>query len=334
MADHVRNQARRIVIVTPAGAGGGNRVTALRWAKLLRELGESVRVRHEWQGEPASVLIALHARRTAASIDRFAAACPAAPLIVASTGTDLYVDLTGGGEPAERVRTSMRLASRVVVLQPLALSSLPPEVHDRARVVYQSLPASTCESREPKTIDGTFDVCVLANVRDVKDPLLAARAARDLPATSSVRVLHAGSASGTESDALETERASNRRYTPLGSLRREAALRVLGRSRLCICTSRVEGGPNAITEALALGVPVLATRIDGCVGLLGTSYPGYFPVGDAAALAALLERAETEPAFLAELQARCRARAWIASPERERESLRALLAGSAQGVPA
>jgi hypothetical protein len=65
--------------------------------------------------------------------------------------------------------------------------------------------------------------------------------------------------------------------------------------------------------------------MSGNLGMLGPDYPGYFPVGDAAALADLLRRAETEPAFLADLARHCAARAPLFAPEREAAGLRALV---------
>jgi glycosyltransferase involved in cell wall biosynthesis len=59
----------------------------------------------------------------------------------------------------------------------------------------------------------------------------------------------------------------------------------------------MEGGANVVSEAIRIGVPVLASRIPGNVGLLGAGYPGYFPPGDAAALAALLARAQADAGF-------------------------------------
>src|SRR6185503_17039083 len=112
----------------------------------------------------------------------------------------------------------------------------------------------------------------------------------------------------------------------LGELPRGRALRVLARSRLMVLSSLSEGGANAISEALACSVPVLASRIPGNVGLLGEDYPGYFPVGDEQALADLLWRAESEPDFLKALQAACAQRAPLFTPERETEAWRALLA--------
>ena len=75
------------------------------------------------------------------------------------------------------------------------------------------------------------------------------------------------------------------RYRWLGALSQAAARRAIARARALVHMSRMEGGANVVIEAVRSGVPVLASRIDGNVGLLGADYDGYFPVGDAAALA-------------------------------------------------
>ena len=74
----------RITIVTPAAAGSlhGNRNTATRWARLLRELGHRVQVAVFWNGAAVDLLIALHARRSHESIGRFAGDFPGRPLVV------------------------------------------------------------------------------------------------------------------------------------------------------------------------------------------------------------------------------------------------------------
>ncbi len=151
-------------------------------------------------------------------------------------------------------------------------------------------------------------MCVLGHLRPVKDPFRTALAARLLPASSRVRVLHLGAALSEEmAERARQEAAANPRYRWLGELPRWRALRVLGRCRLLALTSEMEGGANAISEAAALSVPVIASRIGGSVGLLGADYPGYFPVGDTAALARLLERAETDTRFYRTLRRGCAA---------------------------
>jgi glycosyltransferase involved in cell wall biosynthesis len=121
------------------------------------------------------------------------------------------------------------------------------------------------------------------------------------------------------------EMKSNPRYRWLGELPRGQALRVLARSRLHVLSSQMEGGANALCEAIALSVPTLASRIPGSVGILGPEYPGYFPVGDTKALARLLRRAETDARFLASLRSWCDRLKPLVDPRREREAWRRLL---------
>ena len=168
---------------------------------------------------------------------------------------------------------------------------------------------------------------MLAHLRDVKDPLLAARAARLVGGHCRLRVLHAGAAlTVADEEAARAEERVDPRYRWLGELRRQESLELLRRCRALLLTSRLEGGANVVSEALAAGVPVLSTRIAGSIGLLGEEYPGYIPVGDATALARLVERCETDAAFVADLTARCAKLAPLVDPARERSAWRRLLA--------
>lgn len=88
----------------------------------------------------------------------------------------------------------------------------------------------------------------------------------------------------------------------------------------------MEGGANSVSEAIAAGVPVVASRVPGNLGLLGENYPGYFPAGDAEALARLLFRAETDEQFLAQLKLAGQNLAGKFLPEQELGAWRKLLA--------
>jgi glycosyltransferase involved in cell wall biosynthesis len=72
-------------------------------------------------------------------------------------------------------------------------------------------------------------------------------------------------------------------------------------------------------------VPVLASRIDGSVGLLGRDYPGYFPVGDTDSLARLLQRIEADPVFLSQLRDAVARRAHFFTPLREKDAWNSLV---------
>lgn len=310
----------RICLVTPAPPHSyhGNRVTAARWAGILRGLGHEVEVAQDYHDRPADLLVALHARRSAESIRRFRTHHADAPVVLALTGTDLYPELTDADKPV------LKLADRLVVLQRLGVDQLPADLRGRARVVYQSAPPLPPASPPPQD---HFEVLLLAHLRPVKDPLLAAAAARLLPDGSRVRIRHAGTVIDRElGERAAQENHKNPRYRWLGELPRSEALRLLAGSRLLLLTSRHEGGANTVSEALAAGVAVLSTRIPGTVGILGADYPGYFPVGDPARLAQLLVHAETDQEWYQELRRRCTALRTLVAPERERESWRQLLA--------
>ncbi len=128
----------RIAIVTPAGAArrNGNRSTALRWAKRLRELGARTRVLHEWRGESADALIALHASRSAPSAERWLAERPGAPLLIGLSGTDIYGEL----QSDPRALGVLAASNAVVALQPLACERLPEALRGRCRAIQQSAP--------------------------------------------------------------------------------------------------------------------------------------------------------------------------------------------------
>lgn len=312
----------RILIVTPAPRGSrrGNRITADRYARLLRALGHHVDVAEAYRDQPCDLLVALHARKSHAAVKRLHARRPGVPIVVVLTGTDLYRDL-----PKSRVaHESLRLASRLVLLQGDGIRFLPADVRHKARPILQSCQTPAVR---PRPLHDVFEVTVIGHLRAVKDPFRTAMAARRLPRDSRIRVVQLGAAlSPAMEHRARAEQHRNPRYRWLGDVPRSKAMRLLARSRLTVVSSKLEGGPNVVSEALAVGTPVLASRISGVIGMLGDDYPGYFDVGDTATLATLLVRAERDAAFYERLRAWCAQLAPLVEPERERAAWEALLA--------
>jgi putative glycosyltransferase (TIGR04348 family) len=309
----------QLVTPAPLRINNGNRITALRWSALLKKLGHRVRITQSYDERPCDALIALHARRSAESIRRFNELHPELPLIVVLTGTDLYRDIRGDSA----AKQSLELATRLIVLQTMALQALPRRLHGKTKVIYQS--AERFQAK-PLSRERQFRVCLVAHLRDEKDPLRAALAVRHLPAESRIQLTHIGLALDdglAERARTETER--NGRYRWLGQLSHRGARKHLAQSHLVCITSKMEGSSNVLSEALASGVPVIASKIAGLIGTLGKTFPGYFPVGDTKKLTDLLLKAESDPTFYRALKRHCaRAAKWV-RPKRELDSWRRLL---------
>ncbi len=291
----------------------------MRWAAMLRSLGHRVRVSIRWDGRAADAMIALHARRSHASIVRFRQRFPASPLVVVLTGTDVYRDIRTDRD----ARASLALADRLVVLQEMGRSELPARFRRRTRVIHQSAQASG--SREPPS--RRFRVAVIGHLREEKDPFRAAYALallRDLP---ELEIVHLGEALSPDM-AGEARRLMriDRRYRWLGNVPHRTALGWLSRSDLLVLSSRMEGGANVICEAAAAGVPVIASRVSGNIGMLGRGYPGTYRLADEGALARQIRRAALDPAYYARLDRLMAARRPLFRPAAEGEGLRRLLA--------
>jgi len=292
----------RIAVPPGAAARSGNRVSASRWARLLKDLGYRVRVQEGWAGEPTDCLVALHARRNARAVRAFRRAYPTRPLVVVLTGTDLYRDLRTHAS----ARRSLDLADRLVVLQSEAVEQLPAVFRECTHVIYQS--ARPLQA-VPTLRRRSFDVACVGHLRAVKDPMRTAMASRALPPASRIQVIHAGAAMTPAIEARARREAErNPRYTWVGNLTHGDARRLIARSRILVVSSRMEGGANVIADAVIDRTPVLASRVSGNLGMLGHGYPGYFELGDTAALTELLQRCELDSRFLQTLQARCDAR--------------------------
>jgi len=311
-----------VLIVSPAraDANNGNWHTAARWARLLRRHFR-IAVAERWGGEPCDLLVALHARRSAPSIDAWAAARPEHPLVVVLTGTDLYRDIR---EDAMAQR-SLEQATRLVVLQDQGLQELAPALRRKTSVIYQSAPR-LAPAPPPRR---RLTVVSVGHLRDEKDPLTFMRAAERLAPRTDIRFEQIGDAldPAFAAAARRTE-AANPRYRWLGGLPRPTTRQRIRRAHLLVNTSRMEGGAQVILEAVQSATAVLASRIPGNLGMLGPDPAGGFDLGDDAGLARLIEQACDDRAWLARLRAETVARSPLFEPAEEERRLVELIRGA------
>ncbi len=297
----------------------GNRVTAVRWSKMLRPLGHSVDISQHYGGTISDLMVAMHAARSADAILQFRKRHPEKPSVLVLTGTDIYRDVARSA----KAREAMQVADRLLIFQPLAKQVIPDELRRKVRLIYQSA-EQTADA--PPLDRNAFVISVVGHVHEVKDPLRAAMASRKLPKESRIRIVQAGDADdGNLIQRARTEALKNPRYRYLGSIPRWKVRNLIAGSHLLILSSRIEGGANALSEAIVDYVPVLASRIPGNIGILGEDYPGYFEPGDTNMLAELMYRAETDEDFYQELKTRCALLARQFRPETERRAWEKLI---------
>lgn len=290
----------------------------MRWQDFLEKLGYAVVVTESWSGVDSATLIALHAYRSHSSILEFHKSHPDKSIILVLTGTDLYRDMAVHSE----VIRSMEIADQLVVLQSAALDTIPENLRYKARVIYQSVNIDI----SGEITNPNFQVAVIGHLREEKDPFCTARSLPLMPSTSKIHVLHLGMAMSEQMEQTAKEyNETLEHYRWLGEVSHGDTLNILAKSRLMVISSLMEGGAHVVSEAIALGIPIIASDIPGNRGLLGDDYLGYFPVGNEIALASLLHRCETTPDFYAALKKQIEIRKDLIIPKREMQSIHELM---------
>ncbi len=314
-----------IVIVSPAlsDANNGNWQTAKRWAQMLSSQHRT-RIAKQWlpdSGASDEIMIALHARRSADSIVAWHAQRGSSGLIVALTGTDLYRDI----HTDTQAQASLDAAGQLIVLQELGINSLPAQHHAKTSVVFQS----TTPRKPLAKTSRHLNAVMIGHLRDEKMPQTLFAAARLLKDEKNIRITHIGAGldENLAQDAINTE-ATCAAYTWARGLKHAQTRQRIQRAHVLVHTSKMEGGAHVIMEAVCSGTPVIGSRMDGNVGMLGARYDGYFPVGDAPALAAMLHRCKNDKAFLDHLSSQCALRAPLFSPAAEQAALLSLVASA------
>jgi len=328
----------RILILIPVAldSNRGNRITGSRWQQLLGDSGHKVDLADRLPSSLAGIdcVIALHALRSYEAIQQLRQIDPfdRPKLIVCMTGTDLHRDFEplpalrvdpGLKESSDKIQQVWQATDRIVLIEPEGQARIPDRFQHKCRVIFQSAVPVACPATPPAD---QFRISVIGHLRPIKDPFRTAAALRLLPATSRAHVVHVGEALTIEmKQQAEQEMANNPRYCWVGSVSHQQALNELTASQLMVLSSISEGGPSVISEAAVNGVPVIASRIDATVGMLGADYAGLFTVGDTQELADLLWRAESDRKFLNQLSNSIDRIARQFSTERERRALHDLV---------
>ena len=317
----------KILLITPAltNSRAGNRVTAIRWKNILTELGHRVTVKVSTDditqtSKKNDTMLALHAWRSAASIDSFNQQFPQKPLIVALTGTDLYKFIHSHPKPTLR---SIKQADALITLHDLAHLAIPKSARKKVQIIYQSAALIKRKANKNKRF---FDVCVIGHLREEKDPLRTAYAVRKLPDDSRIRVKQYGKAHKPIWERrAKKEIQVNSRYKWYGEVPHWKINQLYANADLMVLSSKMEGGANVISEACTAGLPIVASDIDGSIGLLGSNYPGYYLCGNTSSLRELLIKAEMDKLFLARLTKACQAKANLFTYKKEKSSLKKLI---------
>lgn len=284
----------------------GNTVTAMRIVSILLEsdIDAAVLCKDE-KAVCADFLIALHARKSARFIDNFLALNSAGKVIVYLTGTDLYSDIPSGCEICEK---SMELADALVVSQEASLASVPEKFRAKAVVVHKSIQLPEILVDDVAAESDLFTV--IGHLRAVKQPFMAVESLQLLGDSVRLRLALLGKEVDSDSGGLSRKwQAQDPRFQWLGGLEYLEALHWIRRSVATINTSLAEGGANSVGESIVLGVPVLASRVEGNVGMLGDDYAGYFSAESKQELADLMLRVIHDSDFLEKLREQVRVRA-------------------------
>jgi putative glycosyltransferase (TIGR04348 family) len=297
----------------------GNFCSACQYKDILSDLGHNVILTEKFEGQRAELLIAINAQKKNRDIVQFAESYPDSKIVVVLSGTDIYP------EPSESSFHSMQLAHSIIALQNKGVKQVPDEMKEKVHVIIQSVVNGGLASGMESERKG-FNVALVSNLRQVKDPFLAAKAAKMMPQESNLRILHAGFVLDPGFDEVaRKESIENERYQWLGGLDPVETRKLISSCNLLTITSKHEGAGRVVGEAIVSGVPIISTCIDGVTGVLGGGYEGLFPVGDASALAALLQRAEMEEGFLDDLKKSCMSKAFNFAPSTEKASWNELL---------
>lgn len=187
--------------------------------------------------------------------------------------------------------------SRVLAAE-LAASGVPVgRVHQIPNAFAPAGPAMACEDarRELGLEPGQWVIGWVGRLGAEKGPDLMLEAVARLAARSDLRVVFIG-AGRMEAGLRDLAGRLGVAGQVVWAGRREGAGRLFGAFDLFAMSSRTEGTPMVLLEAMAAGVPVVATAVGGIPDVVGPEGGWLVPPDDPDALATALDAARRDPA--------------------------------------
>lgn len=244
----------------------------------------------------------LHANWTATgAIAGLAGMLAATPAVTTLRGSDVE---RLQRSPIERMllRVCARTNARLVCVSDAIaeqVATILPGARDKISVIPNGVDDRFLQiRREPGESGGRrLSLLMVGSLIPRKAPRLAVEALRQLAGRSNAKLLVVGDGPERASLVGMVETFGLRdRVGFEGQLPPEQIPELLSRCNALVLTSRFEGRPNVVLEAMAAGLPVLATRIPGVTEIVEDEVTGLlFEPDDAGALAECILRLERDP---------------------------------------